>query len=300
MGRESRCQRHVENRRMRLSQQLARPLQPQAHVVAPRRHVEMAQKQALHLPDGQADSLGQPHRRFRLFEIVGHQLDDLAQLLGFSGQVPLGPDALAIGLRADALMVELVGHFIGKAGIEILPDDLQHQIDRGRPARAGIALAVDLENIAGAFDLRKTLLKTGAVFPMDRAAMPFELACFGEDVTADVEPAQRRTAPSQIAQRCDNLGFFLKFGGQPGADEENIGGGKLRQRILHIDLQTVRCGDWRTRGGHGGPPVEWLFRHTVGRAHCIDGSGKAEHREFVDKQKSEGSTDLEGFGHMLF
>ena len=68
-------------------------------------------------------------------------------------------------------MLELVGDFGGERGAKIGLDDFQHQVDGRRAAGAGVALAVDLENIAGAFNVREFLAEGGAVFPMDRAAV---------------------------------------------------------------------------------------------------------------------------------
>ena len=68
---------------------------------------------------------------------------------------------------------------------DIAAHNLQHQVDRRRAAGAGVALAVDLEDVAGAFDVRKPLHEAGAVFPMDGAAVAFELAGLGEHVGSD-------------------------------------------------------------------------------------------------------------------
>ena len=63
------------------------------------------------------------------------------QLLRLAGQVAFRPDALAVAGRADALVLELVGDPVGEVGAEIAAHDLQHQVDRGGAAGAGVALA---------------------------------------------------------------------------------------------------------------------------------------------------------------
>src|SRR6185312_10260936 len=71
----------VEDWQVGLPQQFARPLQPETHVIAAGRHVQMTQEQPLDLPHRQAGRLGKLHGGEWFVEIVGHQLDDLAQFL---------------------------------------------------------------------------------------------------------------------------------------------------------------------------------------------------------------------------
>ena len=103
---------------MGLAQEFAGTLKSQAHVITPRCHIEVAQEKPLHLPHRQPNGLGQAHRRFRLFKIIGHKFDDLAQLLRLACKVTFRADTLAIRLRADALMVKLFATSLARAGLK--------------------------------------------------------------------------------------------------------------------------------------------------------------------------------------
>lgn len=297
MGGEAGGDGDVEDGHVGLAQELAGAFEAQAHVVAAGRHREMAQEQALDLAHGQARPLRQLNRRQGLVEMVGHGFHDAAQLVGLGGQVALGAHALAVGGRADALVLELVGHQIGEVGTVIGADDLQHQVDRGRAARAGVALAVDLEHVAGALDLGEFFLKAGAVLPVDGAAEPVELAGFGQDVRADRKAAERRTLAAQRAQGGERLALAGEFEREACANEQDIHGAKVGHGIIDLERQAVRRRHRIAIDGHGGPGIAVVAEQAIGRAHRIDGGREAEHREFVDEQEGEVAGGRERFGH---
>src|SRR3954466_21075 len=82
--------------------------------------------------------------------------------------------ALMIMRVADALMDELIGYRSGKLMPVLRGNQIQHQVERSRAARAGEPVAVDLEQFGGDLDLWELLAKRGEALPMNGAAIAIE------------------------------------------------------------------------------------------------------------------------------
>ena len=79
-------------------------------------------------------------------------------------------------------------------------DQLQHQVERRRAARAGEAVAVDLEQLRGHLDLRELLAEAGEVLPVDGAAIAVEQAGARQDVAAGADRTDIRALPVEPPQ----------------------------------------------------------------------------------------------------
>ena len=84
--------------------------------------------------------------------------------------------ALAVGRVADPLVDELLGDRRRERAPVLAPDQMQHEIERRRAARAGEAVAVDLEELGGHLEIGVGLGEAGEVLPMQRAAVALEQA----------------------------------------------------------------------------------------------------------------------------
>lgn len=125
-----------------------------------------------------------------MFQIVRHKFDDLAQRHGLAGQVAARTNALPVTGGTDTLVLKLSGDLVGDGRAQVAPNDLQEQIHRRRATGGRVALSIDLVDVACAFDIGKFFLEARTVFPVDGAAMAFELTRFGQYVTAKRESAK--------------------------------------------------------------------------------------------------------------
>ena len=83
---------------------------------------------------------------------------------------------LAVVGAADAIDDALLGN-LGRELVAMRQGDpVQHQVQRGRPAGAGEAVAVDLVEIGGDRNVRERLDEARQVLPVDRAAVAIEQA----------------------------------------------------------------------------------------------------------------------------
>src|SRR5690606_19107354 len=108
---------------------------------------------------------------------------------------------------------------------EVGADDLQHEVDRGGDAGAGVTLAVDLVDVSRTLDFREALAEACPVLPVDGAAVAVELAGFGQDQRAGRKPSERPPLAAPGAKGRQNLALAGKLGGQPHADKKDIGRG---------------------------------------------------------------------------
>lgn len=287
MGAKAGLQGHIQDRRVGLAQEFAGALQSQTHVIGARRHAEMAQEETLDLADGEADRAGELHGGQRIFEVIGHEFHDLAQLFRLAVQIPFAANALAVGGGADSLVLKLVGNFRGERGAKIGPDDFQHQVDGRGAARAGIALAINFKNIAGALDVGIFFAESGTVFPMDRAAVAGHEACIGQHLTAQNEAAQRPSPSANGAKGRKNSRLVWHVGRKRTADKQDIGLGHVRDRMVNIDAHVIGCRDRCPCGRHCLPGVEILAAQAVGRTDDINCCGQRKHAEPVGQQERE-------------
>src|SRR5690606_16728416 len=140
---------------------------------------------------------------------------------------------------------------------------------RGGTAGAGVALAVDLVDIAGALDVGKALHEAGAVLPVNGAAVAFELAGLGEQVGADRKRAQRPAAPAPVPERAEHLRLAGKLGRQPDGDEKDVNLRDAADAVIDLERYAVRGHHRLAIGRNRGPAVEIAAQQTVGRAERV-------------------------------
>lgn len=157
-------------------------------------------KQPLQLAHGHFIEAGQLLQPKWLLQVGFHDRHHLAQLgLGAAKQGAQGhPLAFALathavaqqqfgGLGGDVLAAFFAGH------------QLQHHVHGRHTARAGVAVAVQFEQLARNDDTGELLLQRLHVFPVDGAAVTLEQLGLGQQVTARADAAQRQVLTGQLA-----------------------------------------------------------------------------------------------------
>ena len=88
-----------------------------------------------------------------------------------------GDDVVTAGwlaAMADALEHELLGHLLRDGAAMLLLDQIDHEIERRRAARAGVAIAIDGEYLGANLDQRKFFAQRVHVFPMNGRLVAIE------------------------------------------------------------------------------------------------------------------------------
>ena len=73
-------------------------------------------------------------------------------------------DVLAVAVVADAIEDELLGDQRRDVAAEVIPDHVEHQVERGDAARARVAIAVDREELVGEVGMRGNSSRSADMF----------------------------------------------------------------------------------------------------------------------------------------
>ena len=147
--------------------------------------------------------------------------------------------ALAVVGAADAIDDALLGDLGRELVAMCQGDPVEHQVQRGRAAGAGEAVAVDLVEVRGDRNLRERLDEARQVLPVDRAAMAVEQAGAGQHVCTRAQGADLGAAAVPAAQPGEHLLVLVVLRAQPAAQDQGrqqAGAWRLRRRDGGLDL----------------------------------------------------------------
>ena len=285
--REAASQRDIDDTQIGLHQQVARPSQPQLHVIPLGAAVQIAPEQAFQLPCGHADFLGQFSRRDGFLDGVFHSLDHPAQTRVPHADSRGDRQALNIAVRADVGVNQLVGDSVGQVLAVIVGDHRQNQVQRRRSARRGQPVSVNHKDRFRQVGFGELLQKAIAVFPVDRRAAIVQKPGSGQRMGAGAQPADHRPLARHLAQpvldrRCCRLTHVNAT-----ADHDHIVAPHLLERGIDANRHAAGTADILTPFADNRPAIQGLAAHAVGDAQGLDGGGKGQHREFVEQQKDE-------------
>lgn len=181
------------------------------------------------------------------------------------------------GLGGDSLATGLAGY------------QLQHHVHRRHPARAGITVAVQLEQLAGDDNAGKMRLQGWQVFPVDGTAVAGEQLGLGQQVTAGADTAQGQVLPCQVAQPFDQRAVAAASVDRVGAyHQQRVQGRGVGDAVVgqyaHAVAGHHRC--LIRRNQH--TAKQGLMCGQVGHAQGFDGRCQADRGEIGQNQKAEG------------
>ena len=101
---------------------------------------------------------------------------------------------LAVLVVADALQNELVRNHGRNVLAEMALDDVQHQIQGRHAAGAGVAVAVNSEELAGKNDFGEFFLQRSHVLPMHHGLVLVQQTGLGQGVAPGTQGPQRHIA----------------------------------------------------------------------------------------------------------
>src|SRR5262249_34602365 len=125
----------------------ARFREPQTQVVSGRHRAEVLAKQPLELTPRYADEARDLVGRERIFDVRFHQQQRVIQTrMALTGR---GHEwnALPLGARAQRADAKRIGDPLGKLLAVAARDHREHEVDARLAARAGRAIAIDLEDL---------------------------------------------------------------------------------------------------------------------------------------------------------
>ena len=178
--------------------------------------------------------------------------------------------------------------------VEMLADQVQHHVERGGAPGAGVAIAVDLEEVGIDLRLGKALGEGGERFPMDGAAAAVEDAGVGE------HPGPVSSAPMPIFCRSSEAiqAFRLRSWKRstPSEPQMKTWSGRSPPRTFfarvlqrHVDIETdaVRRGGRKAVERDERPAIRLLPRHAIGDAEGLDRHGEGDHGEVRQEHEIE-------------
>ncbi|MNF75809.1 hypothetical protein D3C84_578920 [compost metagenome] len=246
-------------------------------------------EQPLQLAHRHLVELGEFFQFQRLLQIGLHDRDYLAQLrLGIAELLPQGHALLFAG-AAHAVAEQQ----FGGAGGDLHPvrfagDQLQGHVHGRGAAGAGVAVAVQLEQLIGDDDAGEPVLELLDVFPVDGAAVALEQVRAGQQVAAGTDAAQRHMVLGQLAQPVEQVAVVLRRDRVGTDHEQRVQLGGVVDRVIRHHAHAVAGAHRLVVGGDQQGAVEGAFGGQVGHAQGLDRAGEADRGEVGTQQETKG------------
>ena len=246
----------VEDRKGGFPQQLPRAFEPHGPVLPMDAVAEVTSEEAFELPDRDAGDARQFGAGLRRLDAALHAAKHAQQLLVRHAK----PDPQVHALRTHALanlrVQEPVADRSGKVAAMIALDERNHHVERGDSARAGDAVAVDLEQRRRDGNVRKSFAKGWLMLPMQRHPAPVEQTGASEDVGPSGNAADRDAAAGQPAEPREDALVVEGRGVAAGTDKQDVDIAVGAHADVGEDGDAVRCRDRLASGSRVPPAVE--------------------------------------------
>ena len=190
--------------------------------------------------------------------------------------------ALAVGRAAHAVGQHLLADAVDELVVEIVADQLQHHVERGGAAGAGVDVLVDLEEIGEDIGLREGLGEARQVLPMDGAALVGQQAGRGQHMRAGAQPADGDAAIILLAQPGKGRVVVVVLDVDAAADDDHrrpVRPGHLAPLVLErgVDRAFDAVGGLHRLAVDAGQPpaVGFVAEHAVGERNGSSAVAKA-------------------------
>ena len=195
--------------------------------------------------------------------------------------------ALAVMAVADALLDELLGDRLGELAAMLAGNQVEHQVECRDAARAGEAIAVDLEQLVGHLEIGKLLGEGGEVLPMHGAATAGEQSGAGQQVAAQRHAADDHALAVQPPEPAEHRGVGEAVPAGAGAHHQHRRAARFGDAAGRHDGDAVAGRHRRPVRRQDLPAVEGSTAHPVGAAQRLDRRGEAHHRELRHQQEGD-------------
>ena len=201
---------------------------------------------------------------------------------------------LAVGRRAHAVGQRLLADLCDDLLVEMLADQVQHHVERGGAAGAGVAIAVDLEEVGIDLRLRKFFREGRQRFPVDGAAAAVQNAGVGQHPGAGVERADADFLAVERGDPGIQVAVVETLDAERAADEDMVRPlaaahplARLLQRHVDVEADAVRGGGRQAVERDERPAIGLLSRHAVGDPERLDRHGEGDHGEIRQEHEIE-------------
>ncbi|MNR09577.1 hypothetical protein D3C85_1257840 [compost metagenome] len=229
----------------------------------------------------QAGQLFQTHR---FFQVGFHDRHHLAEL-GLRGpQLAAQRHPLLLARPAYPIAQQQFGSPGGDFGaVGLAGHQLQGHVHGRHATRAGVAVAVQLEQLVGNNDAREALLQRFDVFPVNGAAVALEQVGAGQQVAAGADATQGNVLVGQLAQPVQQDPTAVVGDDGVGADdEEDVQRRGVFDRVIGQYAHAIAGSHRVVIGGNDDGSVEGPVRGHVGHAqgfHCRRKADSGEVRQ---------------------
>ena len=165
-------------------------------------------------------------------------------------------------------------------------DQVQHQVERRRAARTGVAVAIDAEYLVIELDARKFFAERRQVLPMDRGAVVVEEARTRERIAAGAQRAERNPPLREAAKRREQGRRYGFADIDAAADEQDLHLADLVEGDRRREVEAAACEDRSAIEARERPLVNVLAHDAVGHAQRLDRVRNRDQR--VIRQGQEG------------
>ena len=194
---------------------------------------------------------------------------------------------LRVLVRADGAIDQLVGNGICQILAQIVGNQLEHQIDRGCPARCRHPVAVHHKDRFRQGDVLEVFAETILIFPVDRGFLPVQQSGLGQRKGGRAQTADHHALAGLPAQPSQQLLGRRRLHVDAAAHYKRV----VAAQIVQIAVQRKFC---PCRTAHATailadqtPVIGRTTRHAVGDAQTFHCRGKAEHGEVFQQHKDK-------------
>ncbi len=192
---------------------------------------------------------------------------------------------LSIPILAHAIDDELLRYALRDPRAELGLDEVQHQIERRRPTRAGEAVAVDGEELVADEHAGKFLAQRRNVLPVNGRAIIVEEPRARERIAAGAQRAQCDAPLGETAQRHEQRRRDRLADVHPAADEQDVERFELIEHRGGRELESGTRFARRTVEAHHRPLVNILAHQAIRHAQGLDGIGDGDQGIVAERQK---------------
>ena len=201
---------------------------------------------------------------------------------------------------ADMGVQEPVADRGRKLAAVIALDQRHHHVERRDAARAGDAVAVDLEQRRHDLDIGKGLAESRQMLPMQRRAALIEQPGLGEDVGPAGDAADGDTLPREPPEPGEHAAVVEDRGIAAGADEDHVGRPIAVGAAIGDDGDAVRGHNRLAAGRRVPPAIKLLAGEQIGGAQRLDRRGVGHQREARHQQEADPSAVRRSFSRCRF
>ena len=279
-------QANLHNRLAGLLQQLAGAAQAQFQIIFGRHGVQVLLEQPFQLAAGDANIKGNVVGGQRFFNIGFHQAHCLGELGLAAANAGLQRNALALVAGANPFDAEHFRQLGGKVAAQLLANQRQHKVQRGRAAGAGAPVAVNFIQIGRNDHIGKIIAEAVDFLPVQGGAVAGQQPGAGHPVAAGVQPGNKQLVRRQQRQVALQQVYIHGQVNVFRHDEQGIQPGRVAEGEVGGDVHATARAHPFAFQTQGECFKHLAFGQHIGAGQRVHRQGPGRERELRQQQKA--------------